>query len=661
MKNIQRRARMLLAALLAAALLPWSGAMQASASAGGSIEARPFPNDQNVAYAIEFKASEAIPSWSDGGSLTIEFPSAYQLPDGAAFHENTSVSSSLEIPDGTPVYGYPNIVNVSVNAATDSKAVRLGLDEEIPADSIVMVRIWEEVGIGNPDSGSYTFRIGKTGGTLTEIPFTIISGTTVEQFTVESDGNGRYLSGYNGLTESLANYTFRFTPASDLNSGGHIQIRLPFGYLYENQFMYWEPVTIPSNKVAVAMNDVTAAGMLSDAKTIQDEYGYPALSFTVAQAIPADADISIQLSDFLRTPDYHYAAPGRVSFEITTSQDPLPKAADYLLFSRSVTDFYPEASTYAVSAAAEYRFSFTAMETITTDKQIAITFPAGMIPETLETLEADKVTINDDPAATVVVDGNKLFVTASSPLASFTTVDITIAEDSGIRNPASPGFYTLEIKPEGSALPAVRRIGFIPAEGSSLNDAGHGSLEPGGEQLRFFFPAHTILKGGDTITIASPEGTLLTEEDITIQDIYIESPPMDNDGSDEIFHPASLERTAGNELTFTLPEGYYLEPDYSFGIRIPNVIADQPGKYVFTIATSQETIPLAFSIMNDSLAMRLSDSKKSQIDGNNDGLHMDDILRFIGEGEDLDMNGDGEFNEEDMRILLASIDPLSER
>ena len=76
---------MLLAALLAAALLPWSGAAPASASAAGSIEARPYPNDRNVEYVIEFKASEAIKAWGDGGSLTIEFPSAYHLPDGAAF------------------------------------------------------------------------------------------------------------------------------------------------------------------------------------------------------------------------------------------------------------------------------------------------------------------------------------------------------------------------------------------------------------------------------------------------------------------------------------------------------------------------------------------------------------------------------------------------
>ncbi|RIX51450.1 hypothetical protein D3P08_16160 [Paenibacillus nanensis] len=654
MKMIQKRARMVVASLLAAVLLPWSGAVPASASSGGSILAAPYPNMQDVAYDIQFTASEAIPA-SPEGSLSVEFPAAYSLPDEALFAAGTIISSELAVPGGDTEYSYYDIVNVSVDPAAEAPTVQFELSDAIPPGSAVTIRMWEEVGIDNPDSGSYTFYVGRTDGSLTAIPFEIISGASVSQFTVASDDNGRYLSNYSGYS-NLSTYTFQFTPATALSSGDRIQVKVPDQYSYDNAF-YWSPASIRLDKTSVTLNGGEAADALSGANTDWDDYGYPALTFTLNRPIEAGTDVAITLSNFLITPDRVRATPGPAAFELTTSKDLMPKAFAFNLYSRSVTDFYPDADSYTVTAASGYQFSFTVMQPIATDTRIAITFPAGMLPETLESVEPDKITINGVPAASASIDGSQLFLTPSAALSSFTTASIAIAESAGIHNAASPGFHTFKIQPESDMLPAERDIGFIPAEGSSLNGAGHGSLDSGGA-LRFRFPVHTILKGGDTITITSPEGTLLTDEGITVQDIGIE--PLELDPSAEMSHPVSLERPSGNKLTFTLPPGYRLDPDYAFTIRIPNIIASEPGNYVFTIATSQETIPLAFNIMNDPSADDLSYDQKALIDADRDGLHMDDIVRFIKAGEGLDLNHDGRFDNLDMQMLLAAIEPLSE-
>ncbi|CAM3549148.1 hypothetical protein [Marinicrinis lubricantis] len=418
--------------------------------------------------------------------------------------------------------------------------------------------------------------------------------SSVSDFSVTSDVYaGPYFSGYYDYPDSLPVYHFSFTPASSLQAGDTIEVHVPEGYSYEGMGYYvWTPADINPDSIEITVNGTERPGLISRAGAIQDAvHQSNAIQFTLSDSIQAGASVDMELSQFLKNPDYHHETAGPRPFALHTSKDTVPYTASFDFFSRRVTDYYPDADSYTVSAVSGYQFKFTVMQPIETNTPITITFPDGI--QLPDAIDPQHVQINSMPAASVQRSDNQLNVMSPVRLNSFQSVIIAISPEAQITNPAETGYYEFRIQPATDSLAAVRTIGFIPVEGSSLNsNDGFISLEQDGS-LRFRSYVHTILKGGDTVTVASPEGMMITEGDIVPEDIVIES-----SGMDELlppFTPSSVERLSDNQLRFTLPEGFHLDPDYGFAFRIPNPFGQSFGIYAFEVSTSVETIPAPFT------------------------------------------------------------------
>ncbi|TXK85257.1 S-layer homology domain-containing protein [Paenibacillus sp. N3.4] len=251
-------------------------------------------------------------------------------------------------------------------------------------------------------------------------------------------------------------------------------------------------------------------------------------------------------------------------------------------------------STYAAAANTSYQFKFTVMQQIAPTDSITLKFPAGItLPAAID---VSKVLIGGVPVAMANVVGDKLQLKPSQLLPSYSVAFVTIDATALIANPAAPGYYTFEISTSVDTQAASGRIGIISTGGASLadnpySDKGYVEIDRDGN-LRFRFTGPTILKGGDTVTVTSPAGTVLSGTAIAATDIHIESGMgQENDG----YSPASVTRLADNQLQFVLPPEYYLIPDYSLTFSIPNLF-DQYGVYDMQVTTSQtvkpNTVPL---------------------------------------------------------------------
>lgn len=579
-----KRYQTLIASLLIAALLAWTGPIPASANEADQIVAEPYPNQQHVAYTMQFTVDEAIPSSVDGGSLMIVFPPAYNslLPDPETFRSNMDLYSEL-----SGVYTYFDSTTITGNITAASPYIQIGLDKPIPAGSYVNVYFDHTAGITNPGAGTYPFKVGKTGGTLRNIPFTVISGSSVSNFTVTTDQAGSLFSGYssNGFNDVFGTYNFNFTPSQNLETGDAILVRMPYQYSYGESF-FWGTQAIDLGKISVSKNGSPTPGIIGSATTKYDDYFVPALSFTLSSPITAGSNVEIALSNFLRTPDYHHATPGFKEFGIITSSDPIPKTTTHALFSRSVTDYYPDADSYKASTATGYHFKFTVMQHINADSEIVVTFPGGM--QMPASMDPANVSINNQPAASAEINGNRLILTPAEDLPSFSSASIDIDQNAGFVNPSSPGYYSFQVQPESDSLAATRRIGIVPASGATLGKQ-YVDMENDGS-LRITATTHTILKGGDTVTVTSPSGSLLSNSGITANDITLEQT------SEEGPHtkPSSIIRISDNQLQFTLPADFYIAPDYMLAFRLPNVIAQEYGQHTVMVSTSQETNPLRY-------------------------------------------------------------------
>ncbi|OBZ17185.1 S-layer homology domain-containing protein [Bacillus sp. FJAT-26390] len=426
------------------------------------------------------------------------------------------------------------------------------------------------------------------------------AGSAFTDFSVVPETTALF-SGYSSggtYTKETPTYHFKMTTAEALQAGDTIEILLPYGFNFvgnPNAFGIWiTDFSVPSNSVEVNVNGSTLS-LFDSVKTQRSNSWQPVIAFHLSQPVPAGGTVDIKLANFLITPDYHHVPATASQFAASTSSNSVLRTALSNIYFRSVVNFRPDMSTYAAGANASYQFKFTVMQQIMPTDWITLKFPAGIaLPASMD---ASKVKIGGVPVAAANVASDKLQLQPSQPLTSYSDALITIDDSALVANPAVPGYYAFEISTSVDQQAASGRFGIIPTGGASLadnpySDKGYVEINYDGN-LRFRFTSPTILKGGDTVTVTSPAGTVLSDTAIAATDIHIESGMGLEMGG---YSPASVTRLADNQLQFELPPEYYLIPDYSLVFFMPNRFV-QYGAYDIQVTTSQTVKPNTVPLM----------------------------------------------------------------
>ncbi|MEK8127911.1 S-layer homology domain-containing protein [Paenibacillus filicis] len=424
--------------------------------------------------------------------------------------------------------------------------------------------------------------------------------SSFSSFTVTTE-TPAYFSGYRdnqgNYTKETPAYHFKFTTADNLQVGDMIQVALPhsFNFVGNPGFFWSANKAVPLANISAVVNG-TPSGIIDAATTQYSDDGFPALSFQLSSAIASGAIVDVRLANFLITPDYHRSRPGLMPYALRSSGNSHPFSTTHGLFTRNVASYYPDANSYAASAVTGYHFKFTVMQPIEPSGTITMVFPQGAtVPAWVD---ASKVKINGTPAASAVVSGNELTVQSTTVLPSFSAAVIDIAPSAQLANPSVPGYYNFAIKTSVDPMAATRRIGIISASGASLADNpshNKGYVDEGNTHLRFMFTAPTILKAGDTVTVSSAPGTVLSEPGISAADITLEW--ASDDQEHNVSAAASVTRIADNKLQFVPPPEYYVDPDYHLIFNIPKTIVQGYGEYEFQVSTSQQVIPASVTLL----------------------------------------------------------------
>lgn len=409
---------------------------------------------------------------------------------------------------------------------------------------------------------------------------------SVDAFAVSVDAPVAYLSGY-GMDNVFDNYHFTFTPATALSAGDTIRIEVPGGFGHKNHFMMWSAGSISLDLFTLRV-DGTEQPVIGSASTeLVTEPWTQFVAITLSGDIGAGSSIDIHLRDFIRSPERLYTKPGPKTFRLSTSKDPVPRSAQHNLYSRWVTDYYPDAGSYTVSEPTDYQFKFTVNQPLDPSSTITVGFPEGMaIPEEID---LDSVKINGVAASSVLTEGNAIRIRPSESLDSFSTAVIRIDGSAGISNPSGAGYYDFTLGTSNEPLPKAKKIGFVPASGSSLN-GNAGRIDVGDGMLRFFFPSHTILKGGDTITVKGPNEANLSGIDAS--EIIFRSLILEGGNGTIDAAAAAVTAVSQNEIAITVPDAYYLEPDYYLEFSMPDGISSGYGEYPVELSTSRGTLPV---------------------------------------------------------------------
>ncbi|WP_282936527.1 hypothetical protein [Paenibacillus sp. RC67] len=419
-------------------------------------------------------------------------------------------------------------------------------------------------------------------------------------FTVTTE-TPAFFSGYwdnqGSYSKETPVFHFKFTATDDIQAGDIIQVELPYQYNFvgNTNFLWATNKAVPTTNMVTKVNEISRS-ILDAATTQYSENWHPALQFKLSSSIGSGDNVDIRLADFLITPDYHYIRPGQQEYAISTDKNTNPLTTTHNLYTNNVANFYPDADSYATAAVTGYHFKFTVMQPIDPSASITIVFPQGITRPA--TIDASKIKINGMAASSAVWTGNELTLQPSNALQSFSIAVIDIDSSAQVTNPPVPGYYNYDIKTSVDPKAATRRIGIISSSGASLADNpshNEGYVSSDGNQLRFMFAAPTILKGGDTVTVSSAPGTILSDPTIDSGDITLEWASQYQEHNEA--PPSSVTRIADNRLQFVLPADYYCDPDYHLVFNIPNVIGHSYGEYEFQVTTSQQRLPASVTLL----------------------------------------------------------------
>jgi hypothetical protein len=396
----------------------------------------------------------------------------------------------------------PNSITVTVGGFTGyvtgvylvPSTTRLEID--VPAGVIAGALTPVSVQIGS----TYGLRNPSTAGTGYVLVWTTTDTTAAQSNPLTFTGGGvTSVSVYaSPLTAGTpANYSVSFfTSSINLQAGDIISVQFPSGTTFPTSGSYLNPAY-------VQVDGINALWVTRTLNTLQI-------------TAPATLTVtSVTVSIFATLGISNPSTPGSYRLAVFTARDSTAatSANTYEITGSSISGLSLNAEPRAVSAIAEYRFTFVTSSggllqagvgTITVDFAAGFTVPAS--------IASGRVTVNGIAASTVTApsDGT-VRVTVPAAVAASSSVTLVITSDAGIRNPAASGSSgSITVFTSADAVPVQTSFAVVYSQITQpqvvVSAAGTGT-QTGYTVIFVTGPAGQLTAGLGKITLTFPAGT----------------------------------------------------------------------------------------------------------------------------------------------------------
>jgi hypothetical protein len=347
-------------------------------------------------------------------------------------------SINITFPIGFSLPGSFGLAGVTMNGVScedkvfrdnsSSNTVLVYVPVDIPAGSLVIVRIPAKAGIKNPTvAGPVILTVHTTAeDTPVDAPAVQIRGREVTGLMVQ------LMTPVAGLPTGLQ-LQFGLSAVGRLTQGQLIHVRLPVGYA----------APVPAATAQVTLNGTAAAATVAAG----------VMDIAVPAYLPdgSSVDLLFPVEFGVINP----VAPGGYAWTVWTDSDTAPMVSMALVQAPSASGATLASSTRAIGRDASWTVSFTPSSPSTfpsAGEAITIIFDEAILVRAQ--LGAGSVTVNDVPAA-AAAQGTAIEVTVPAGVASTGVVTVTLSEQAGIRTPAVPASAGARVATTRDSTPAA--------------------------------------------------------------------------------------------------------------------------------------------------------------------------------------------------------------
>ncbi len=494
----------LLVVLVCASL--FAGTNSVYALTVSNITANPNTPGANATYTVQMNTQQPLTATT--GYIRITFPSGFTVP--GTINKNTIL-----------VNGHiPN--NVVVNSLT----LDIYPSQNLPAGTVTLY-IYNSAGIRNPSIGGQNYLVTistsqETGG----VAHNLYIQTAVRNLTVSVSPNG---------AGSYATYTISFIPNNTLlYTSDHIYVEFPSG------------TTLPTS---ITPSYITINGYhcstVSKANSLRLDIR-PPLTMNANYTYTMIIDNSFGIKNPLNA--------GTYTIQLSTSKEPVyAESNTYSIIGSNITNLTASLSPNTAGSNATYSIWFTTGPSgaLSQNDYIKIEFPEDTyIPSNTS---ASYITLNGYNCTYKTISGSMLtiYIPSGFSLGNNSSCSITIPDQFGIKNPTSPGNYTLSLSTNKDTVPAVSNTYTIigtsisnlsvelnPAvQGAStectisFETSQNGALSKNTDKIYIEFPSGFDVPNYINATYVSVNGTACSDVSLSQNKITITTPVNINNNS----------------------------------------------------------------------------------------------------------------------------------
>ena len=383
----------------------------------GSITANPNTPGANATYTVQITTAQPVVSPNDYFQIT--FDSHFYVP--------SSISKQSIRVNGA----YPSSVSVTSNT------VYIYPVTTINANSVTTIYLYSSCGIRNPSIGGQSYTITVSTSKESGVGYALYIQSAVRNLTVTP----------NPLSAgSYATYTVSFIPNITLGTSDHIYIQFPYGTTL--------PTTIHPSYISINGYHCSYVSKANDTK----------LDIRPPFTLNANYTYTITISsDFgIKNP----VVPGDYTIQLATSKEPVYATSNvYTIVGSNITNLNVSLSPNTAGSNATYTIWFVTGPTgaLSSNDYIRIVFPDNTYVPT--NTSAYYITINGHNCSYKNVSNRTLtiYIPSGLSIGNYASCSIVISSEFGIKNPTSPGNYTLSLSTSKDT---------IAAESNSYNIVG---------------------------------------------------------------------------------------------------------------------------------------------------------------------------------------------
>ncbi len=508
-----------------------------------TVSANPATPGANALYTVHITTQQALTANTD--YIKITFASGFTVPasiNNGTIRVNGAVPHSVSV-NGLSVYIYP-----SQNLAAGN----------------ITVYIYNSAGIKNPPVGGtyYTITVS-TSKETTGYAYSLYIQSAVRNLTVSVNPNS---------AGSYAAYTISFVPNVALSNSDHIYVTFPSGTTL--------PSTIHASYITVNGYHCYYVSKINSLK----------LDIRPPVNVNANTTCVIVINDTfgIKNP----TNPGNYTLQLSTNKEPASAVSNtYTIIGSNIKNLTVSLSPNTAGTVATYSIWFTTGPSgaLSNGDYIKISFPADTYVPTNS--NASYITINGMACSYTTVNERTLTIYLPNGLSIGNNAPCTvvIADRYGIKNPTTPGDYTLNLSTSKDTIPAVSNTYTII--GTSIYNL-KVVLEPNVQDATAKCIVSFRTSGNGALTQNSDKIYVQFPSQFDIPD-YISPSYVAVNGIS-----ASYVSVSQNELEITTPVSIGNNANVSVTIsknaKIKN--PSSPGDYIFSVSTSGDVVPENYTV-----------------------------------------------------------------